>query len=283
MTATSTSSSNRVQRPSDSTSPEPPQSADQMPPASRTCECLTQTLWCHGCGNSIGYMIVVPCIRCTSSMTVTNRTTNGHRFVFYSSEIAASERYYVSGELGVVTPAYLPHLPSSPPTSSPGLSPPHSTRRSSITLSPGQTPSTPPSRHGPQGSLLDSPTHRVNSAGDLFLDSPYSPSTLSDSSSTSSLPPLIPATPSYRARMRSSSSSGSVIPPPARLKTGDNLYWHHLTRSGEIPAVVDDPRARTPRSSPSEDGAVDDIDQTEPQSAIKAGAPRRKLIPMAGR
>jgi hypothetical protein len=29
-------------------------------PSSRTCECLTQSLCCHGCGNAIGYMIVVP-------------------------------------------------------------------------------------------------------------------------------------------------------------------------------------------------------------------------------
>lgn len=27
---------------------------------SRTCECLTQTLCCHGCGTSVGYTIVVP-------------------------------------------------------------------------------------------------------------------------------------------------------------------------------------------------------------------------------
>ena len=26
----------------------------------RTCECLTQTLCCHGCGNAVGYMIVIP-------------------------------------------------------------------------------------------------------------------------------------------------------------------------------------------------------------------------------
>ena len=26
----------------------------------RTCECLTQTLCCHGCGTAVGYMIVVP-------------------------------------------------------------------------------------------------------------------------------------------------------------------------------------------------------------------------------
>lgn len=29
-------------------------------PLPRTCECLTQTLSCHGCGAGIGYMIVAP-------------------------------------------------------------------------------------------------------------------------------------------------------------------------------------------------------------------------------
>ena len=33
------------------------QPIEQQP---RTCECLTQTLCCHGCGTSVGYMIVVP-------------------------------------------------------------------------------------------------------------------------------------------------------------------------------------------------------------------------------
>ncbi|KAI0644571.1 hypothetical protein C8Q79DRAFT_781034 [Trametes meyenii] len=70
-------------------------------PPSRTCECLTQTLCCHGCGNAVGYMIVAPCQRCTSSITANNRATNGHRFVFYSSEITAGERHYVPGERGV--------------------------------------------------------------------------------------------------------------------------------------------------------------------------------------
>ncbi|KAI0674757.1 hypothetical protein C8Q78DRAFT_497996 [Trametes maxima] len=46
-------------------------------------------------------MIVAPCQRCTSSITANNRATNGHRFVFYSSEITAGERHYVPGERGV--------------------------------------------------------------------------------------------------------------------------------------------------------------------------------------
>ncbi|KAI0253322.1 FAM72 protein-domain-containing protein [Lactifluus subvellereus] len=85
----------------------------------RTCECLTQTLCCHGCGTSVGYMIVVPCARCTSSSSATNRVTNGHRFVFHSSELITSERHYTPGEPGIL-PAYTESSPSTPnPTSSP--------------------------------------------------------------------------------------------------------------------------------------------------------------------
>jgi hypothetical protein len=43
-------------RPS-STDSSPQRPNEQQP---RTCECLTQTLCCHGCGTSVGYMIVVP-------------------------------------------------------------------------------------------------------------------------------------------------------------------------------------------------------------------------------
>ena len=131
--------------------------ATHNPAPPRTCECLTQTLCCHGCGTAVGYMIVVPCIRCTSSVlppahsappinvpvnvnTTANvyphppypwtqyaaphpyfnagtgsgyalqhqpyqgpgRVTNGHRFVFHSSEIRAEERLYIAGEPGIV-------------------------------------------------------------------------------------------------------------------------------------------------------------------------------------
>ncbi|KAJ7091277.1 hypothetical protein C8R44DRAFT_817524 [Mycena epipterygia] len=76
----------------------------------RTCECLTQTLCCHGCGSNIGYMIVIPCARCTSSMSTTNRATNGHRFVFHSLEITGTERHYIPDEPGV-----LPDTAAAPP------------------------------------------------------------------------------------------------------------------------------------------------------------------------
>ena len=94
---------------------------------SRTCECLTQTLSCHGCGTHIGYMIAIPCSRCTSS-TYTSpqafpphphasgnfhlhpaalrptrpRITNGHRFVFHSSQVVGEERLYIEEEPGII-------------------------------------------------------------------------------------------------------------------------------------------------------------------------------------
>ncbi|KAF8309407.1 hypothetical protein DL93DRAFT_2062943, partial [Clavulina sp. PMI_390] len=40
----------------------PPASSMPKPsePVQRTCDCLTQTLCCHGCGNQCGYAIVTP-------------------------------------------------------------------------------------------------------------------------------------------------------------------------------------------------------------------------------
>ncbi|KAF9465021.1 hypothetical protein BDZ94DRAFT_1160892 [Collybia nuda] len=92
----------------------PSTSTSHIPP--RTCECLTQTMCCHGCGATVGYMIVIPCVRCTSSITATNRATNGHRFVFHSSEIVGTERHYIIDEPGVIpydpVPSTLsPHAP----------------------------------------------------------------------------------------------------------------------------------------------------------------------------
>jgi hypothetical protein len=39
------------------------QNAFPLQDAPRTCECLTQSICCHGCGNSVGYMIVKPVCR----------------------------------------------------------------------------------------------------------------------------------------------------------------------------------------------------------------------------
>ncbi|KAI0829904.1 hypothetical protein BC628DRAFT_1408677 [Trametes gibbosa] len=293
-------------------------------PPSRTCECLTQTLCCHGCGNAVGYMIVAPCQRCTSSITANNRATNGHRFVFYSSEITACKRHYVPGEpgvsprqpeasiqsamaglqIGTSTPSTpprasagqqsfgsptsptspsMPSLVSSPviartsgrrtsvdyagpvPTSpsSPGyLSPSALAARSRASSASMQVPATaqsgfppvPPNSHTTTPSAGSTPTF----ASPGSQGSPPTPSPAATSASERALS-------SARARAASTSAahplgfqafhprarapSQAQAPPEEepeqeRLRAGEVVYWHHLLRSGEIPAVFEDARAR---------------------------------------
>ncbi|SPO22571.1 uncharacterized protein UTRI_01249 [Ustilago trichophora] len=71
------------------------------PPVERTCECLTQSLGCYGCGAQVGYNIISPCARCTSSVMKHSRSSNGHRTVLHCSEISVRERRYIPGEPGV--------------------------------------------------------------------------------------------------------------------------------------------------------------------------------------
>ena len=62
---------------------------------------------------------VAQCTRCTSSVSASNRVTNGHRFVFHSSEVSGTERHYVRGEPGVIPfgPCiFVPPPPSASPT-----------------------------------------------------------------------------------------------------------------------------------------------------------------------
>lgn len=208
----------------------------QDPAAARTCECLTQTLWCHGCGTSVGYMIVTPCHRCTSSTTANNRTTNGHRFVFYSNGIAASERHHIPDELGVDVDARLP-LPLPVQLPIPGAVPFHRPR-----YVPANVPAR-PSPASPRRASWSNSRPNVRSLDPR--DAPRAP--VSPSSPTSdtldSPPPLSPPSPTSP---RPPQSPTSPRPPQEseRLRAGDIVYWHHLTRSGEIPAVSDDPRAR---------------------------------------
>ena len=81
------------------------------PPVERTCECLTQSLGCYGCGAQVGYSIVAPCSRCTNSVAKHQRSSNGHRTVLHCSEITVRERRYVPGEPGVLAS---PPSPDSP-------------------------------------------------------------------------------------------------------------------------------------------------------------------------
>lgn len=73
------------------------------PKVERTCDCLTQTLGCYGCGTAVGYHIVSPCARCTSSVAKHHRSSNGHRTVLHCNEISVRERRYVPGEKSVAT------------------------------------------------------------------------------------------------------------------------------------------------------------------------------------
>lgn len=78
------------------------------PPVERTCECLTQSLGCYGCGAQVGYNIISPCARCTSSVMKHSRSSNGHRTVLHCSEISVRERRYIPGEPGVRAQAVAP-------------------------------------------------------------------------------------------------------------------------------------------------------------------------------
>ncbi|KAF9049839.1 FAM72 protein-domain-containing protein [Panaeolus papilionaceus] len=254
---------------------QPRSSSNNKDPVShRTCECLTQTLCCHGCGNTVGYMIVAPCVRCTSSISANNRATNGHRFVFHSSEVIGTERHYVKGENGV-NPIEPPQMIINTPTvpsmqsSTPGYSsqyppsnlPPYSPR-------PSETP-----RERQSSSIARSdylPTPPLEFASTAFLTSRYEypghdtapESYLANLPSwgSRSLPPLSPAQSQFTsfssADSRDLSSTFQTADhkdypvQPATLKPGDNVFWHHLTRSGEIAAVADDERARFAKSTP---------------------------------
>ncbi|KZW00310.1 hypothetical protein EXIGLDRAFT_169518 [Exidia glandulosa HHB12029] len=55
----------------------------------RTCECLTQSLHCVGCGEGVGYFIVSACVQCTGAAA---GAANGHRFVFHSTDVVATMR-----------------------------------------------------------------------------------------------------------------------------------------------------------------------------------------------
>ncbi|KAH9485055.1 Protein FAM72A [Psilocybe cubensis] len=249
---------------------------------SRTCECLTQSLCCHTCGSTVGYMIVVPCTRCTYSIGATNRATNGHRFVFHSNEVVGTERHYVQGEPGVVPfdpPMFIPPPPPAMPTPhhasypSPPFSPSpyygHSSShpravsppvfRSDYLPTPPLEFATPAYAHSdsrhqspdldatpdysrfylPPASLR-SPPPIIPVTTHYYPLSPRSPSDDFDSFSSASPPPL--ASPTFFP------ADHKEVPsqPPPSLKPGDVIFWHHLSRSGEIPGVHNDERARHP-------------------------------------
>ncbi|KAJ7446172.1 FAM72 protein-domain-containing protein [Mycena galericulata] len=249
----------------------------------RTCECLTQTLCCHGCGGNVGYMIVVPCTRCTSSISTTNRATNGHRFVFHSSEITGTERHYIPGEPGVIVtqappsagvlPAYTASALHNGLLRNPSVYHTHHSQSLAAAPRPEYLP-TPPldiEDISPASSNPTSPSFPFpQDSSHLSMDSPdlpHSPYPVLHSSDHfhAHYPrSFISNQPHHRATSGVSSESSDSSPPPLihpgysfglpseqleppalpPLRAGDVLYWHHLARHGEIPGVMEDARAR---------------------------------------
>ncbi|KAI0779932.1 hypothetical protein C8Q74DRAFT_726940 [Fomes fomentarius] len=354
--------------------PQPNGYSERTP--TRTCECLTQTLCCHGCGSAVGYMIVTPCQRCTSSITVNNRATNGHRFVFYSSEITACERHYVEGERGVsrfhppappsvqsiqaglanlsLSALNMPHTrpvvaqqpsPSPPSPSTPSSMPPLSpgpfisgrrtsidylptpppeidspfipnpptvfatnaavstpSRRASLSAAangtsiPSQSrfgplemaqivPPVPPNSHSTSPHAGGDPTHSSNASSQASSPTLVSPSRARAASTSAALSAAAQAQVANTVQGYVVSGSSVFLqrpfqsvqpvqppppPPPEPIKHGEVLFWHHLLRSGEIPAVSEDPRARADGESGDAKGADTGRRNTLP-SGIVAG------------
>ncbi|KAF7306148.1 hypothetical protein HMN09_00770100 [Mycena chlorophos] len=216
---------------------------DASPLDRRSCACGTQSLLCCGCGAAVGYSIVHPCARCSASISSSSRSTNGHRFVFHSTEIVGTERHYIDQEPGVIAyrptsnavyyrrpPFSLDHSHALADASRPGylVSPPLD---SEVRLPSAMDPPSPSFASFPDQANSIYPHRRAASPA------------LSDGSLTS-LPPLIQASPPPFGLPAERVESPSIPP----LAAGDVLYWHHLVKHGEIPSVVEDPRARS-RSS----------------------------------
>ena len=173
-------------------------------------------------------------------MSANNRSTNGHRFVFHSFEVNASERHYVAGEPGVI-----PYQPPPPP-----LCP-------AVRMMPSYPSSI--SINGPPIRLSHTGVYHHNQSEQYSENSPSPPVDMdegdSDEWSVRTSSPPIPSFSTVRSPAPTRALSPPhppqrLTPPPrspspvVKLKAGDILYWHHLSRHGEIPGVREDPRAR---------------------------------------
>lgn len=175
-------------------------------------------------------------------MSASNRSTNGHRFVFHSFEVSASERHYVAGEPGVI-----PYHPPPPPLCPAVRMMPNPTYPSSISI------------NGPPIRLSHTGENHHNQAGQYSEHLPSPPVDMDERDVDewgirTSSPPMLSFSPVRSPAPVRTLSPTHIIqqptPPPRspspvmKLKAGDMLYWHHLSRHGEIPGVQEDPRAR---------------------------------------
>jgi len=182
------------------------------PAVERTCDCLTSSLACHGCGATVGYHIVQPCARCTASVARHQRSANHQcvsllwsqlfgpchyadsspvpshsRYVFHHNEVTSTERRYFPGEPGIVPLHPLTH-------------------NTAAILQRTRSP-TPPVEPAEKGEAPSSASRRR----ERHTQSPF---------------------PQRRA--------GDV------LRAGDTVYWHNLAPGGERSRPVD-PHTRPAR------------------------------------
>ncbi|KAM0754244.1 hypothetical protein T439DRAFT_378304 [Meredithblackwellia eburnea MCA 4105] len=187
----------------------PDRDHDELP-AERTCDCLTSSLGCHGCGNVVGYHIVQPCSRCTASVHRHQRSANHHRYVFHHNEVSFKEREYFPGEQGITGARYIPSSRS--PAASPRPSSPSTFNQSTPESKPAQDAEMKDGTGG--GNTLRVP------GGSGSRDRTPSPS--------------------------GGSRHGSGANDSMALRAGDVLYWHNLVQGGERAMPVD-PNTRPKR------------------------------------
>lgn len=160
-------------------------------------------------------------------MSPANRHTNRHRFVFFNKEIKASERHYIPHEPGIITAS--PLLVSAA-TPTPSLAPSYDPNTRSPSLTRYATPQ------------FQNHNTVAESAPSLPTPPPDSPVS---SDHTSAVTHPSPPSPITHQHPNIPSIQFVVFKPErGKLRAGDVVYWHHLSRSGEIPAVVEDDRAR---------------------------------------
>lgn len=161
--------------------------------------------------------------------------------MFHSHEVIATVRHHIPDEPGVIPVEYSspPPLSAPPPLIPADPSLTHNIANATATYR--QTVASSPSPHFFSSSPLESPELAPSPDGsspDLFPGlPPHSP-----------LPARRSLSPQQIARPRTSDSAAryaSGEPQVRTLKAGDMLHWHQLSKTGEIPGVEEDPRART--------------------------------------
>lgn len=145
--------------------------------------------------------------------------------MFFSKEIKASERHYIPHEPGVITTSPLLVSALTPSPSLPSSYNPNA--RSSPSFS--------------HYSIQDH-SHVGESAPPLPTPPPESPSSTDYPSPAIHTPP--PGASFHQHPHFPSFQFAIFKPERGSLCAGDVIYWHHLARNGEIPAVVEDERAR---------------------------------------